>query len=347
MKRIALKILLPIILFLLLSVPSFAVGEEYIDEFSDISGLSAEDVENIGADAIIDEIIASLTRERGDIMAFSFFTLGSLLFLAVIGESFGGKSTVRWASCAVSVGIFMNSCKLFFGVCDTLESLGEFFSAATPVMCGITLAGGGVGSATAEALGMGLAISFISVICIPVLVPCVVVMLTVSSFSPISVSTERALVRLRAAFLWGMGIVTAVFLATVSLQSVIATAKDGALMRTAKYSATGLIPIVGSAVSSSLSTLGAGLAYAKGIVGAGAVYTLFAIVISPLLLLLIYRGILSLAATFAELVGIGEGRSPYATAAVCFDAISAVYAISAVLFLFMVILFIKSGVAIA
>ena len=347
MKRIVTVITLFVALFISYAIPSFAMGEEYIEDFSKISGLGAEDIENIGAGAVIEEILASLRGQRGDIISFLFFVLGSLFFLAVAGEGFGNRNTERWASCAVSVGIFMNSYKLFIGVCDTLKSLGDFFSASTPIMCGITLAGGGVGTASVEALGMGLAISFISVICIPVLVPCAFVMLALSAFSPVSVVTERTLVRLRAAFLWAMGIVTAAFAATVSLQNVIATAKDGALIRAAKYSTSGLIPIVGSAVSSSLSTLGAGLAYARGIVGAGAVYTLFTIVISPLLLLLVYRGILSLAATLSELVGIGEGRGPYSVAAVCFDAVSAVYAVCAVLFFFELILFIKSGVAIA
>lgn len=347
MKRIFTLFFFAVALFLSFSVPSIAVGEEYVEDFSKISGLSTEDIENIGAGAIIEEIAASFESERGNISAFFFFVLGSLFFLAVLGENLGGKSAFRWASCAVSAGIFINSYKLFLGISDTLRTLGGFFSAATPIMCGITLAGGGVGSASTEALGMGLAINFVSLICVPVLVPTVFVMLGISAFSPVSAVTERALSKLRAAFLWLMGIVTTVFVGTVSLQSVIAASKDGALIRGAKYSAAGLIPIVGSAVSSSLSTLGAGLSYAKGIVGAGAVYTLFTIVISPLLLLLVYRGILSLAATLQELVGIGEGKSPYAAAAVCFDAMSAVYAVCGVLFILEVIIFIKSGVAIA
>ena len=78
--------------------------------------------------------------------------------------------------------------------------------------------------------------------------------------------------RIKGVFTWGIGVTTAILLGATSLQSIVASASDGAYLRAAKYAASSAIPIVGSAVSSVLGTLAGGFSYAKGAIGAASVF---------------------------------------------------------------------------
>ena len=150
----------------------------------------------------------------------------------------------------------------------------------------------------------------------------------------------------RNLFMWIFGIATALIMGFLSLQTLISTASDSAAMRTAKYVASGYLPLVGGTVSASLSTLAAGLSYAKGVVGASAIIVLVMLFMSPLLLAFSYRISLSLASGFAGLLGISSAEKSFSSFRSAFDILIALYSLSCILYIFEIVLFIKSGVAV-
>ena len=133
----------------------------------------------------------------------------------------------------------------------------------------------------------------------------------------------------------------------ISLQTVVSSAADSARMRAAKYAASSMIPVVGGTVAGSLATLASGLSYVRGIIGAGAVAVLVSIFLSPLVMLLLYRLAVTLAASVSEMLSVGVAARLYRAYARCFDLVIAVYTASVLLYLFEIILFSVSGVAIA
>ena len=147
---------------------------------------------------------------------------------------------------------------------------------------------------------------------------------------------------IKGVFMWIIGIVGAILTAAVSLQTLVASAVDTASIRAARYAASGLIPVVGSTVSSALSTLASGLSYAKGIVGGGAVAVLVSICLSPLILLLA----LSLGIIIADLTGGDSIGAVFSAFRLSLDMLIAVYALSALIFIFEILLFVKMGAGI-
>ena len=145
-------------------------------------------------------------------------------------------------------------------------------------------------------------------------------------------------------FSWFLGIVTVMISGTLSLQTMVASARDCAAMRAAKYAASGMIPVVGSTVAAALSTLASGVSYVKGIVGGGAVFVLISIMLSPLVLMLMYRFALSFAKFASEFFEIGGGVKIFSAYLYSLDTVLATYALSCLVYLFEIILFVKGGV---
>jgi hypothetical protein len=150
----------------------------------------------------------------------------------------------------------------------------------------------------------------------------------------------------RNLFMWLVGITTALITGTLALQTLIDTASDSTAMRAARYAASGMIPVVGSTVSGALSTLAAGLTYAKSFIGVGAILVIVTFALSPLIMLLLYRFALSAVIIFSDFVGIGGGAKIFGAYRFVIDSVVTLYALSALVYVLEIILFIKCGVAV-
>jgi hypothetical protein len=106
-----------------------------------------------------------------------------------------------------------------------------------------------------------------------------------------------------------------------------------------------MIPVVGSSVSGALSTLAAGLTYAKSFIGVGAILVIVTLALSPLILLLLYRFALSAVITFSDFVGLG-GIKIFGAYRFVIDSVVTLYALSALVYVIEIILFIKCGVSV-
>ena len=235
---------------------------------------------------------------------------------------------------------------LFSETRESIDGLTAFFSDAAPIMSAVTLAGGGAGGAAVESAGIGLALAFVGDVLCTALSGAVGFSLALgllSCFGDTNVSSVAASVK--NLFMWLVGIATLIIMGTLSLQSVVTAAADSAAMRSAKYAASGLIPIVGGTVSGSLSTLASGLSYAKGVIGAGAVAVIVASAVGPLAVLLLYRLSFTVGLKLCESFSASRSASVLKAFASSLDALIAVYSLAVIIYVFEIILFIKSGVA--
>ena len=349
MRRAA---LLALLLALFFSVFSLCVSaedgsaEEYIEDFYSLVGEKGAP-DSVGIESLLSELLRALGGERTRISAFAAFVLGAVMLIALAAHTPSGSWGAMGASAIAAAGAVGFVFELASSMEAALVEMSELFLAMIPIMTGITLSGGGTSAFATEAMAHGLALGAVSGIMTPLLLPLSVVMLVLSSASALGGGAAReALSRFRAVFLFGLGIVTAIMLGAISLQTVISTARDSAAMRVAKYSASGFIPVIGGAVSASLSSLAAGLSYAKSIVGAGGIYALLLTALSPLLLVLIYRAILSIGSGALSFLGEQSGAASLGAVVYALDALLSVYGISLVLYIFEVVMFMKSGVAI-
>ena len=330
--------------------------DEYINEFEEIipDGIN----ENISDGAVLQEsfgfgeilavILEEVRGEEGRISLFLFSLVGSLVLLALASSVPGsiGETASLAASCAVSVVVFCTVNGIFQEVSSVVNEANNFFLALIPITAGITALGGGVFTAEVQAAGMSLTFAAVSKLwgaAFTALSGLGLAMSLVSSFGGKGTSTVSKWVK--KIFAWILGITTAVISGTFALQTMVSTVRDSAAMRAAKYTASGMIPVVGSTVSGALATLASGISYVKGIVGSGAVFVLISLLLSPLIIILLYRFALSFASFAAEFFEIGAAVRVFGAYLYSLDTVITMYSLSALIYIFQIILFVKSGVA--
>ena len=350
------------------SVTSFAVNDEanhdfisarasdIIKEFSNVipveSGVSTDDeslIESIGFDSMMRAIVGALSGEGSEVLEFFLMTVGFAVLCVVCDwVSFSNAETEKAAGVGVlvimSVAIYPKVYSVFETVRESLESTSSFFGAALPIMTAVTTAQGSVKTAGVQAMNMNITLGIVGAIAGKILLPLSFALLAlalVSSFGDGSIgSVGRGI---KSIFTFGLGIVTAVSSAAIALQTVIASASDSIALRAARYAAGGLIPVVGSSVSSALSTLAGGLAYAKSTVGAATIAVIAVISIAPLVTLIVYRMIFSLAVSFLEYMDNPRGVRCFSAYKTAFDAVISVYVMSTLVCIIQVIIFLKGG----
>lgn len=305
------------------------------------------DGSEVGADALLSEILAALSGEGGRISSFLLLMLGSLAVISLARTApFPIFSTVqRGVSIVSSLAIAERLVAVFTDMSGDLSTLNGFFASLIPVFSSVSLASGSIEGAAAQAAGMNLILSLVGGMATSFLSAVIGFGFAMGIISVFGDEGASNISRgIKSFFMWCLGLGTAVLMGTLSLQTLVSTSRDTAAMRAARYMTTGLVPVVGSTVSASLSTLAAGLAYVKGIIGASSIFVIISLLVSPLIVVLIYRLILSVSITLAEFIGSSAAARSFSAFRSSLDTLIAIYALSALVYVFEIILFIKSGV---
>ena len=352
------KVLAVLLALALVMTPIFASAapEDYLNDFNEAlpDGLkgSLDDVAELGERAsfktVLSEIFEVISSNGKSLISFllMLISLAVLAALAELADTRLRPAAVTAVSVICAVLIFERIRPLVASTGAALEDATSLFSALVPIFTAITASGGGVGTAAAGATGMSISLGVIGFLSSEVMTYAVFMMFILGMLPDSEGIASGVLRAARSFFGFGIGIICFLLGATLSLQTVIASASDGMLIRSAKFTISSSIPIVGGAVSGALSTLAAGLSYAKGIVGGGSIVAVVAITLSPIVLLLAYRLILSIATSFVNFLGTGGGVRAFSAMLGALDSLIGVVVMSTIVYIFEIIIFIKSGVAI-
>ncbi len=113
---------------------------------------------------------------------------------------------------------------------------------------------------------------------------------------------------IRKGVIWLLVTVTTLFTALLSARSFVAVSADGLSAKTVKLLSTGLIPVVGSAVSEAYGTLQGSLRLMRNGIGVVGILAILWLMLPPILSTLLYRLVFSVAALPAEMIG-AEGMA--------------------------------------
>lgn len=362
MKKKVIALVFFLLLFSLFAVGASATEEELLTDFYSIIpdeyAQAGEDelISNIGFEAIVGDISAALSDTRGTAVSFFMLLFGFAVLISVasgineLGISMK-NSTGQAAEAAV---ITLSSAVIFsslYGVIDTvrqsLETLCDFFGSLLPIATAVLTASGAVSSAAVQATNMNITVAIIGRVCVGVLLPLSFLLFTLAMISSLGGGGIASVAKgIKGIFMWGVGIVCTVSSAAIAMQSVVASAADSASLRAARYAASGMIPIVGSTVSSALGTLCGGLAFVKSTIGATSIAVILSIVLVPLVSLLAYRLAFSLCIIFLEFLDSTGGVRCFSAFRSALDAIISVYALSVLLCTVELVVFIKGGVSV-
>lgn len=333
-------------------------GKAYVNEFENAipegSYLEGEDlISGVGIDRLFSEIFSAVSGNSSLVISFFLLLLGLGLLISLAdlsGELLSPKlhSAVRaGVSVIASLLIFERMETLVFSVGENLESLSGFFSALIPIITGISLSSGAVATAGIQAANMNLTLALLGKLSSDFLMPLVFMIFALALTSSLGEGGAAKLAKgSKSVFMWGLGIISSILIASVSMQSFLASSKDGAALRAAKYAISGSIPIVGSTVSGALSTLTGALAEARAFVGVGSIAVIFVMAASPIIIMLAYRLALSVSMWLFDFVGSSGANSVFSAFRSALDALISLYSLSAVVYILEIAIFLRGGVSV-
>ncbi len=315
------------------------------EELATVGGVS----DSLGFEFLIGDVMEAVRDGSGEFMSFFILLVGVSLMVSLSGMIDGELG----GACRVGVGIAVYSLllnrllPLVDEISASLSELNGFFSAVIPVAVSVNVIGLSTATASVQSIGMGICLGFFSAMSGGILTSAVGLGAVLSALEVMDgTHIGRIGGFVRRAFFVIIGALTALMSAVLALQSVIASHTDTAAVRTVRYAASSMIPIVGGTVSTALSTLAGGISYARGIVGGGAIAAIVSIALVPFVTLLMYKLCFSVAIMLTGMCSDGADRilRPLASS---LDALIAIYALCASVYILQLVAFLKGGAAFA
>lgn len=196
-------------------------------------------------------------------------------------------------------------CDILIRTSQTLDTGQIFMTSFVPIFGGFIAAGGHVaGSAAYQVFVLFLTEGIMQLIH-GILFP----ILQMSAALGIADAVNPALrlsgfvSGLRTAVTWILGFVMTMFSALLSVRSIVASAADSLASKSVRLLASGLIPIVGSAVSDAYGTVQGSIRLLRNGVGAVGILVILWLILPPLITLFFYRLVFRINGIFAEMAG--------------------------------------------
>ena len=315
-----------------------AVGNK-IGEFS---------AQSVGPSALLGEAFSVFSDGRGAFLSFFLFVIGAVMLTSLASLTVGKMG--KGAECAVSVVLALSLfSKISPSVTVIVGEMGgvlNFCTSFVPIITGVIAYGGSTASAAVGASGANMTLLIMGAFVLPILNGCVSLIFALGLVGTVDGTGVSGIAkRVKSFFLWVTGIASTLLLSSLALQSAISSSADNALLRAAKYAASGTIPIVGGSVSSAMGALTTGVGYIKSTLGTAAVTVIVITVLSPLLTLIIYRFILSVGEGMLEFLGVDFAGRLFSSFKAALDTLIAVVALSVSVLIIEIAILAKSGAA--
>lgn len=322
MKRLV-QVMSITILLVVLFIPLKTFAEENEAFEPEINSQFDELLEDNDIDCSYDEIggmtfegIAEKLGERlPDAGEKPLHLLGILLFIITLSSvvrTAGGSIAESCDDILSTVGVLTAVTvispvllEVYGQALQAVRTGGSFVAVFIPVFTGITAASGGIISAGVYDLSVLAASELIVQLSGGYLMPIVststVLSVTGSIFSSADFSGIVKL--MKKIITWGMTTVMTLFIGFVTLKCTLAGKTDGAATKTARLVISGIVPIVGGAVSDAYATVRSSFDIVRSTVGTGGCIAIILMILPPILQILLIRAVMWTGSAAAELFG--------------------------------------------
>lgn len=318
--------------------------DEYSDELSELVPDEFAELSEVGlgVDGLFAELSSVIRGQLGSIGEFFTFFIVITVILLVSDLLLPDGSFGEGVALICSVAVMSRLFPIVRSVNEALAESSAFFGGAIPILCTVSAGSGAISLAGAGSGSVAIILWITDLLGREMLMPLVVGTYTLGVVSSDSrAPSARLRVGMKNCFTKGVGVVSAVISGVSGLQTVVATAADSAAIRTAKYAASNVIPVVGGVLSGTISTLAGGTAYAVSTLGSTVVATLVLMSLSPLCMLLGFRLAVFFASFLSDLCG-SKGGVIDATAG-AFDCMIVVYSCCMVMLILQSLIFVSGG----
>lgn len=300
-----------------------------VEEPETITELSPSDVFSAMADAVRSRLGAPLR------LFAAICALGALS--SVVGK-FSGSALITAAAGAYIVCEPVAAC---LSSCAAVISVGSgFMRGFVPIFAGICAMSGNLTSSASYGVLMLTAVQGAVFVADKVLMPltgmCAALSI-VGAMNP-AISFSSLLAGVKKTAVWILGAVMTIFTGLLAVQSVVGAAADSLAVRTGRFLASSLIPVVGGAVSEAYSTLSGSMSLLKGTTGVFGIAVLLSCLLPVIISAALYCLAVSLGGAVAELFGAAQlGK-------LCKDIVSALELALAVVICFSVLMIISTAI---
>ena len=327
------------------------IDEELNKIFSDFKNLLPDGVptdseEILGAVGITEIVEYVMGLLSGNQLMETFCMLMGIALLFCLceiltedsGEIYNG---VKGASALVlSIPVLRLGNNIISYVGEGIASGSEFFSGIIPILSSVAAIGAGAVTSGAATLTMNMSLSFVSGVLANNLLPISTLIFCISLLSSFDTGhgVSNVAKGIRGWFNFLIGIVSMLIVATLGAQTLISSSRDGLALRSAKYALSGMIPIVGSTVSGTLSLLISGVKLLSGTIGVLSVIALLSFMGAPLITLLFYRFCVGACITLTSFSGASGGERFFSSLRGAVDCLIAVLVCSLLVFILEIII---------
>ncbi len=186
-----------------------------------------------------------------------------------------------------------------------IKSGAQFMLSFVPVYGAVLLASGKPltgASSGAVLLAAGEGVMALSSFVITPLVGSYLAVCITGSVSPL-LKTSRLADLLKKTASWALGFIMTVYVGILSLQTVVNSAADNMAARTGRFLIGSFVPLVGGALSEALGTLQSSVSLLRSSIGIYGIVALIAILLPVVLELLVWRAVLLLSGSVADIFG--------------------------------------------
>lgn len=230
----------------------------------------------------------------------------SVVLLSAVVASLGGEEMIQVSGyisvLAVAAGGFYPLIQTVENTVTAIQGVSGFVTAFVPVYAGILLAGGKAATAASVnsllLFAAWLVSSVISALVIPV----------VSAYTALVFSTSATDLKvigltdsIKKFATWVLGLSLTIFCGVLGIQTGVSAAGDNVSLKAARFVAGSFLPVVGSAVSDALSTVGSCIGLLRSTTGAYGLVAIVAIMLPVLAELTAWRLVLLLSETASDL----------------------------------------------
>ncbi len=270
---------------------------------------------------------------------------------AALCSSFGSDSlsgAIRFCSTsAIFAAILYTEYQHLQGIVAFFEKLNSLMLGMIPVTGAVWAMGGNVTTAATGSATLSVFLTVSEQLCASTVIPvsCVFTAFALCNALLPELGMHSMANALRKVYTFGLGLVMTLLLAVLSAQSTICAAADSTGARAAKLVSSTVIPVVGGAVGETLRTVASGVQYLKSVVGISGIVFIFLLLLPTLVSLLLTRLAFLLGTGVADILGCERESRLLGELGGVYGCMTSVVAMTSVMFILALSLFVRTAVA--
>ncbi len=367
-KRLPLTFFSLLLLLLLLSPTAFAEGKEggetLPDAYQDLlnnlppsilerlpEGALSSNTEDVGGAVgemssfsyLLQTVLSLVGLRLGDCLKLLCSVVGILIlssvcrtFCASLKKPEVGRAFSFMITLIITVTIFATGFGTIESTVTYFRTLNTFTAASVPLMGSLYVMGGNAAAAVATSAGLSVFMTVLEEVVGRSIVPFCGICLALALVGACEGAPRLGgiLTSLKKNYTLFLSFFMMLLLAMLSSQTILGASQDTLAMRSAKFAAGSMIPVVGGSVGELLRSVSASVGYMRSAVGICGVLLLLLLMLPTLIELLLARATWQICSFFAEILGCdGEKRLLDEFASINGYLIAAVAICSSVLFL--------------